>query len=112
MGKMKITPVEEVPYGLYIWQTAGGKLIMDDEGRHLSIAAVKGDIKRIKKLKEVASHYGFPDGSPVWFSGHRQISDEEWENQRQRLEWGLVPDEYDLPALEEDMTQKMRQGIV
>ena len=112
MSKMKITPIEEVPYGVYVWQTADGKLVKDEEGRYLCIAATKGDVKKIKKLKEVAAHYNLGDGSPAWFSGHRPISDDEYDNQRQRMEWGLVPDEWDLPALKEDMEQKMRQKIV
>ena len=32
MGKMKVTPVEEVNWGLYMWQMPDDSLIMDDEG--------------------------------------------------------------------------------
>ena len=29
---MKVTPVEEVSYGTYVWQTAEGKLVTDEDG--------------------------------------------------------------------------------
>jgi hypothetical protein len=109
---MKITPVEEVNYGLYIWHTADGKIVRDEEGNYLCIPATKGSVSKIKKLKEVAAHYGLGEGRAVWFSGHRQVTDDEYEMQKQRLEWGLIPDEYDLPALKEDIEQKRKMKIV
>jgi hypothetical protein len=109
---MKITQVEEVNYGVYIWHTANGAVVRDEEGNYLCISATKGSVSKIKKLKEVASHYGLGDGRAVWFSGHRQITDDEYDMQKQRLEWGLIPDEYDLPALKEDIDQKRKMNIV
>jgi hypothetical protein len=38
-------------------------------------------------------------------SGYRRVTDEEYEYQRQRLEWGLIPDELDIAAFEEEMKQ-------
>ena len=32
MGKMKVTPIDEVSWGLYAWQMPDESLVMDDEG--------------------------------------------------------------------------------
>jgi hypothetical protein len=112
MKKMKVTPVEEVNYGLYLWQTADGSLVCDEDGNYLSIPAIRGDIRQIKKIKDAANYYGIPEGKPVFFSGHRQVTDDEYQNQKQRLEWGLVPDIWDTPAIKEDLQQKKKMGLV
>lgn len=112
MSNMKVTPVDEVPYGVYFWQMPSGALVTDGEGRYLSIFAMKGDVRKIKKLKQVAKSYGLEEGEPHFMSGYRQVSDDEYEQQLQRREWGLIPDEMDLPALMEDLKQKKDMGIV
>jgi hypothetical protein len=99
MGKMKITPVDEVNWGLYIWQMPDGKVVMDEEGAYLSIQSMKGDIRQIKKLKDAAKHYGLDEGEPLFMAGHRPVSTDELEMQRQRMTMGLVPDEHDMPAM-------------
>ena len=104
---MKITPIDEVSWGLYGWQMPDGSLVMDEEGAYLSIPSMKGDIRQIKKLKDVAKHYGLEEGKPIFFAGHRPVTDEELEEQRQRLEMGLVPDEKDMPAMM-DYVKEMR----
>jgi hypothetical protein len=109
---MKITPVEEVSYGTYLWEMPDGKLVTDEEGNYMCIYAIKGDVNKIKALKDFAKHYGLEEGKPVWFSGHRPVSQEEYENQKQRMEWGLVADEWDIPALKEDLVQKKKMGII
>jgi hypothetical protein len=109
---MKITPVEEVSYGTYLWEMPDGKLVTDEEGNYMCIYAIKGDVNKIKELRDFAKHYGLEEGKPVWFSGHRPVSQEEYENQKQRMEWGLVADEWDIPALKEDLVQKKKMGII
>jgi hypothetical protein len=99
MGKMKITPIDEVNWGLYGWQMPDGTLVTNEEGAYLSIPSLKGDIRQIKKLKDAAKHYGLEEGKPIFFSGHRPVTDEELAEQRQRLELGLVPDVEDTPAM-------------
>jgi len=99
MGKMKVTPIDEVNWGLYAWMMPDETLVMDEEGGYLSIPSLKGDIRQIKKLKDAAKHYGLEEGHPVFFAGHRPVDDEELEIQRQRLELGLVPDVQDTPAM-------------
>ena len=110
--KMKTTEVEEVRYGTYIWQMPDGKLVTDDEGNYMCIFAIKGDVKKITQLRNFAKHYGIEEGQPLWFSGSRPVSQNEYENQKQRLDWCLVPDELDLPALKEDLETKKKMGII
>jgi len=93
--------VEEVGYGLYVWEMPDGRWIGDDEGNFLNISAMKGDRKRIQQLKDAVAGYGITEGQPFFLSGHRQVTDEEYENQKRRLAFGLLPDEYDIPALME-----------
>ena len=101
MSKMKVTAIDEVNWGLYAWQMPDGSLVSDDEGAYLSIPSIKGDIKQIKKLKNVAKEYGLGEGKPIFFAGHRAVTDEELAEQKQRLELGLVPDVQDMPAMME-----------
>jgi hypothetical protein len=108
MGKMKITPVDEVNWGLYMWQMPDDSLVMDDEGGYLCIPSLKGDIKQIKKLKEVAKHHGLGEGKPIFFAGHRQVTDDELIEQKQRADMGLVPDTQDMPAMME-YVKEMRE---
>ena len=110
--KMKSTQVEEVPYGTYIWQMPDGSLVTDEDGNYMCIFAIKGDVKKIANLRTFAKDYGIEEGQPAWFSGSRPVSDEEYESQKQRLEWGLVPDEKDLPALKEELEQQKKMGII
>jgi len=111
MSNMKVTEVEEVKYGIYVWQMPDGSIVTDDEGRYLNIAAMKGDIKKINVLRKAAKSYGLEEGQPLWFSGHRQVSDDEYYEQKQRMDWGLIPDELDVPAIKEDLDQKRKMGL-
>lgn len=109
---MKITPIEEVSYGVYLWQMPNGALVQDEDGNYLNVASMKGDIRRINNLKAAAKELGLEEGNPIWFSGHRRVTDEEYEMQKQRMEWGLVPDELDVPAIEEDLNNKKKMGLI
>ena len=111
MVKKRVTQVEEVNYGLYLWMMPDG-IVADEDGNYLNIASIKGDIRKINKLKEAAKHYGLEEGKPIWFGGHRQITSDEYEEQKHRLEWGLIPDELDLPAIKEDLDEKKKMGLL
>jgi len=93
--------VEEVPWGVYVWEMPDGRWIGDDEGNFLNIAAMKGDQKRIQQLKDAARSYGITEGKPFYLSGHRKVTDEEFEEQKRRMTFGLVPDELDVAAFRE-----------
>jgi hypothetical protein len=112
MSKMKVQQVEEVSYGLYLWQMPNGSVVTDEDGNYLNVAAMKGDVRKINALRQAAKSYGLEEGQPVWFSGHRQITDDEYNDQKERLEWGLIPDELDVPAIKEDLKEKRKMGII
>lgn len=88
--------IEEVPYGVYVWEMPDGRVVKNENGDYLNIFAMKNDLKRIKQLTDAARSFGITEGKPLWVGGARQIDDEEYEKQKQRLAWGLVPDEDDV----------------
>lgn len=104
-NKTKISVVEESLFGVYVWITGEGKIITDDDGNYLSIQSIKEDQGRIEKLRLAAKECGITDGRPYFMSGMRKITDEEYEYQKQRLEWGLIPDELDIAAFKEEQEQ-------
>ncbi|ASR76478.1 hypothetical protein SEA_SAMISTI12_46 [Streptomyces phage Samisti12] len=108
MKKTNIQTVEEAAYGVYVWEMPNGQWVGDDEGNFLSIAAMKGDLKRLNELTEAARHYGIMVGKPLFLSGHRKVDDEEFEYQKQRQAFGLIPDENDIPALVSEQIYKER----
>lgn len=111
--KMKVSIVEESPFGLYVWFTEDGKIVADEDGNYLNIPAMKGDEKKIEILRLAAKDFGIEGGKAQFFSGYRRITDEEYEYQKQRLEWGLIPDELDLPAFQEEannMEKRKQRG--
>lgn len=98
--------IEEVPYGLYVWETEGGWIVQDDDANVMSVFAMKGDRKAIDALRQAAVYYGHPDGKPVFWSGRRQISDEELDMQLQRQKWGLEPDPLNYAALVDEAKER------
>jgi hypothetical protein len=111
---MKLTPtgkrfVHDSPgdrFGVYMWRMPNGSYIADGEGNFLSIASEVGDVIRIHRLKETVKSFGITEGHEVVFAGHRKISDEEYEIQRERARLGLVPDTEDVGALIDDIRNK------
>lgn len=98
--------VEEVPYGMYVWQTPDGEVLGDDDGNVMNIFCMKGDRRAIAALTDAAKYYGFPEGKPVWWSGKRPISDEELAEQEMRERLGLVPDPLDYGAIRDEARAK------
>ena len=99
LGKKEI---KEVPWGVYLWQMPDGSFVADDEGHFWMLASLEGDQKKMKIMKDsVRSEFGIVEGKPCFFSGHRIVSDEEYEYQRQRLGWGLEPHPLDMSSINE-----------
>jgi hypothetical protein len=96
MKTIKTSIVEETRLGVYVWQMPDGRWVGDDNGNYLSVSAFKGDQNRINALTEAIKGYGIHSGQAVFLSGQRQINDEEYEEQQQRLKWGLTPDPLDI----------------
>lgn len=108
IGKSKISVVNTgdaqrkhfgYEWGLYFWQLPDGHLFKDGEGRLLNIPSIKGDIGQMVKLREAAAHYGQPEGRPWFYAGVNRATDEEYEEQLDRLEQGLIPSLNDIGAV-------------
>ena len=86
-------------WGLYVYKKANGKWFTDGTGSVLNIESMKGDILQISKLKEAAKYYGDAgDGECIFVPGLTRISEEEYSEQKQRLEEGYIPSMNDLGA--------------
>lgn len=98
--------IKEVPWGVYLWQMPDGSFIADGEGHFWMINSTENNFERLKKFRDsVRVEFGITDGMPCYFSGNRVIDDEEYEHQKQRFDWGLIPDPLDIAAINEE-----RQG--
>jgi hypothetical protein len=89
-----------------MWRMPNGSYIADEDHNFLSIASEVGDPIRQHKLRETVKSFGITEGQPVFFAGHRKISDEEYEIQRERARLGLVPDTEDVGSLIDDLRNK------
>lgn len=102
------TEVEETRLGIYVWEMPDGRWIGDDDGNYLSITAFKNDKVKMDMLAREVRNYGIQVGQPLFLSGRRKIDDEEFEHQKQRLEWGLVPDPLDIGNYKDEMKKAGR----
>lgn len=110
MPKVKI--IEETDYGLYLWEMPDGSIVADDDKNYLNIPARRGDKEKLKLLKDAVRSFGIEEGRPIFLAGHRRVTDEEYEYQKQRLEWGLIPDEMDYGAARDELMNKQKGLIV
>lgn len=95
--------VEETRLGIYVWEMPDGRWIGDDDGNFLSITSTKGNKSKIDALAREVSSYGIYEGSPKFLPGRRKIDDEEFEYQKQRLNWGLTPDPLDIGVYKDNL---------
>lgn len=108
IGKSRVT-VENVgdaqrkhfgyEWGLYFWRLPDGHLFKDSEGNMLNIPSIKGDIGQMTKLMRAAAHYGQPEGTPWFYAGVSRATDEEYQEQLDRLQEGLIPSLNDIGAV-------------
>jgi hypothetical protein len=94
---------QESTLGIYVWEMPDGRWIGDDDGNFLSVTAKKGNRSLIDALAREVRSYGIYEGGPKFLSARRKISDEDFEHQKQRLEWGLVPDPLDIGNYKDEM---------
>lgn len=101
IGDTKVQIVNEsfYGYGVYVWKKSNGKWFTDGQGNILSINSYKGDESKIAELRSAAAHYGEPDGKEYYFEGTMKISDEEYSEQADRMNQGLIPSHNDIGAL-------------
>ncbi len=87
--------VQETNIGIYVWEMPDGRWVGDDEGHFMLITARQGDRKRIAQLADAARAHGVTEGTARFLAGQRPVTDEQYEEQRQRLAFGLTPDPED-----------------
>jgi len=91
MKNMKITKVtDKSPFGLYVWLLPDGSVFKDDDNNVLNIPSMYGDITKMSEIAKVAAAYGQPEGKAVFIPGVGRLTDEEYEQEKERVESGLT----------------------
>ena len=108
---MKVQLVDETDYGLFLWEMPDGSLVCDEDRNYLNIPGHKSDQSKIKLLEDAAKSLGLETGKAIFMAGNRRVTDEEYEYQKQRMEWGLIPDELDYGAAREEL-MKANKGLI
>jgi hypothetical protein len=92
---------KDYDWGLYIYKKANGRYFSDGHGSVLNIPSMRGDISKISELKQAAIHYGDPgDGTVEFIAGSSRVSEEEYSEQVDRMNSGLLPNLNDLGAVQ------------
>ena len=100
LGKSKATVIDKMyDWGIYVWKKSNGKWFTDGNGNILNIPSMKGDASKLAELRAAAAHYGEPDGEPVFFAGLSRTTEEEYQEQKERMQAGLIPNLNDLGAV-------------
>jgi hypothetical protein len=107
---MKKQLIEEYNWGVYIWKTPENKIVKNENGDLLMIMSKKNDNRQIEKLRLAAKSCGIDDGQAIFWSGHRPVSEEEYQEQVARLTVGLVPDKLDYFAAKEELDSREKYG--
>lgn len=109
---MKRKLIEEYNWGVYIWKTPEGKVIKNEDGDLLQIMSKKEDRNQIEKLRRAALICGVEGGEAIFLSGHRPITQDQYDHQMARLNLGLVPDELDYFAAKEELEGRKLHGTL
>lgn len=100
IGKSKATWMPKMyDWGLYFWRLPDGHLFKDQDGNLLNIPSMRGDLSKIAELRKAATYYGQPEGEAWFYAGIKRATDEQYEEQKQRLKEGLIPNLDDLGAV-------------
>ena len=96
-------------YGLYVWVTEEGKIFTDDDGNIMNIPAEEYDLDKIAKIRDAARYYGQEGGSPKFIPGVGRATDDEYEQDMERMLSGRTPFG-DTQAWEEEMRANERRS--
>lgn len=107
--------IQEVPWGMLVWQLPSGEFLVDDDGNFMHVFCNNINRKQMAAAKEAltkaAAFYGHPEGKAIFWGGRRPINDEELEQQLARHAAGLVPDPLDIAAIrDEERALKQQNG--
>jgi hypothetical protein len=102
--KNKTSVVNEVPWGMYVWELPSGEVLGDGDGNIMNCFVWEAKDRPAAKtaITRAAKEYGFEEGTAVWWGGQRPIDDNELERQLERAEQGLTPDPLDIAAFNDD----------
>jgi len=81
MNKQTQVIKKNLPWGVYVWRCADGRVLSNNRGDVLSMDGFKGDLEALRKMRDAATALGHGDGKPAFLPGSRQISESEWEDQ-------------------------------
>lgn len=98
-GKSKLSVVKkQAPWGIYVWVTPEGGVLINSNGDLLNIPARQYDIEAISKITAAAKYYGHEEGFAEYWPGVQRITDEEHSVQLDRMKQGLIASETDIGA--------------
>lgn len=104
-----IKHIKEVPWGCWLWRMPDGSFVADDQNNFLRLFGTEDNHKQKETMREfVKNEFGIVAGAPYFMSGTRPVTDEEYQHQKQRLEWGLIPDPLDVAAINEERNANRR----
>lgn len=90
--KKLVTPVESgADYGIYVWKLPNGNLFQDDDGNTLNVPSKKYDISKMNALADAAKYWGQPEGEAVFMAGVGRSTEEQRQEDVQRMADGLTP---------------------
>ncbi len=101
VGETKVQVIQEnfSNFGTYVWIKPNGKPFMDSDKNVLSIEGMRDDKSKISQLSDAAKYWGQPEGRAVFYPNMKKISDEEYSEQKDRMNQGLIPSMNDLGAV-------------
>lgn len=65
-------------------------MFKDDDDNVLNIPSERGDITKMAELRKAAAHYGQPEGQAVFIPGIGRVTEEEYQEDKYRMENGLL----------------------
>lgn len=78
-------------YGIYVWLLPeNGGIFKDDDDNVLNIPSMRGDIEKMAEIRKAAAYYGQPDGQPVFIPGIGRVTEEEYQEDKYRMDNGLL----------------------
>ena len=111
IGKSKATVIPKAyDWGLYFWRLPSGHLFTDGEGNMLNIPSMKNDISKILEIRKAASHYGQPEGTPWFYAGIKRATEDEYKEQVNRMNSGLIPNLNDMGAVYDAQQSLKKHG--
>lgn len=100
-----------IPYGVYVYRCEDGEYLGDGDGNLMMRFGLRRDAAKCSRIIiEAARHYGFGNGKVEFWAGQRPVTDEEFEEQMQRVKWGLTPDPYDMSAVLDELAARKQNG--